>query len=120
MKTLRERQEDFINECTIALNPNTKKAKSYIEAHSNSCYYGIDQCYKDASGAKHCAERNIWEKSFGLNGVGYRILSYNTSRFTAGWKLFILDENTGEILKGYLIIETAVHRYSILTMKGGE
>lgn len=64
---------------------NTKKEKAILQRYYNSNIYNLDYAYQNASVYKYRAERSILEEMREKNGLGYRILGYNTSTFSCGY-----------------------------------
>lgn len=90
----------------------TKKAKQYIKRYINSCYYSIEECYKNPSVNKLRAEYRIKQKIEELEGdeLRYKIISFNSCYFTCGYIVSVEELNT---FINYLIIETACNTYII-------
>lgn len=79
-----------------------------IERYANSNMYSVYDAYQQPSEQKVRAERMIHIEMDQYNGYDYRILSYNTFRFTCAYKYE--DMNTGEIR---LRIHTSDHVYDL-------
>ena len=91
---------------------DTKKAKGYIKNYINSCYYSIEECYKNPSRNKYLAELEIKQKIENLEGndLLYKIISFNSCCFNCGYIVTVEELNN---YINYLIIETACNTYII-------
>ena len=90
----------------MKLNRNTKKAKSFIHRYDTSIDEYLTDVYDNPSDAKIEAYKGCYRKMIKMNGVGLRILSYNTFTFTVAW-VYPGDN------KVMLNVETAYNSYQI-------
>ena len=84
------------------INATTKRGTAFINAYNRSDRGSLRECYSNYSSAKARAERDCIEKMHRENGVGFKILGFNSSFFTCGW---MTDEG--------LRIETACGSYLV-------
>ena len=73
----------------------TSKAyyERYMRAVNKYGYRHLSDCYKNPSGAKIRAEREIVNEIYSKGGYAYSVISYNTSIFTCGY----LFKRNGEL-----------------------
>lgn len=84
------------------INNNTKRAQAYIYAYSRSNIGDIYGAYKNPSTRKTRADYECQSQMMRENGNGYKIIGYNSDRFTAAW-----------IVGNSLRIETACNSFVI-------
>ena len=92
----------------MKLNRNTKKARSFAQQYTFSSKHGLHECYSSYSYAKAVAEVNCRKKMLGMDGFGFKIMSFNSQTFTCGW--LYQDKETDVIM---LNVETAYNSYQI-------
>lgn len=88
------------------LKKNSTKANHYINEYNNAKYTSIYHCYCKPSYHKEKAEENCLARCREFNGYGYRVLSFNTCVFIAGY-IAEMDAKT------WLVVETAQNIYKI-------
>lgn len=59
----------------------------YIDRYKNAKHNSIYECYKKPSFTKEVAQEHIFYEMWKRGGEDYRILSHNTSFFTAGYTI---------------------------------
>ena len=84
------------------LNTNTKRAQAYIYSYKRSNIDDIYGAYKNPSTRKTRADYECQAQMRRENGNGYKIIGYNSDRFTAAW-----------IVGNSLRIETACNSFVI-------
>lgn len=84
------------------LNTNTKRAQAYIYSYKRSNIDDIYGAYKNPSTRKTRADYECRAQMMSESGHGYRIIGYNSDRFTAAW-----------IVGNSLRIETACNSFVI-------
>lgn len=84
------------------INKNTKKGQAFIAMYNRATATSIYECYASPSTAKTRAEVWCRAQMCNENGNGFRILSYNTMKFTAAWMV-------GDVLR----VETADNSYIV-------
>lgn len=92
----------------MKLNRNTEKARNFIERYYWSRERTLADCYLNFSKAKAIAEAQCREKMLGMDGHGFKIISFNSMTFTCGW--LFEDKETGVIM---LNVETAHNSYQV-------
>lgn len=92
----------------MKLNRNTKKARGFVQEYDSSYNFGLRQCYTSYSYSKGRAEERCRAKMFAMDGYGFKILSFNSQKFTCGW--LYEDAETGVIM---LNVETYRNTYTI-------
>ena len=78
------------------LTPNQKKALTRFYAWQRSHYYDISEFYGRFSDAKYRAWRHCRELCLSMNGRNLKVVSGNTSIFTAGFEFE--DPETGVLM----------------------
>lgn len=67
------------------INNNTKQAERYINAYNRSKIFDIYGAYDKPSTEKTRADYFCREQMQKEGGHGYKIISYNTFRFSVAW-----------------------------------
>ena len=67
------------------INNNTKQAERYINAYNRSSIFTLREAYANPSTAKTRADYNCRMMMQEEGGHGYKIISYNTYRFSVAW-----------------------------------
>ena len=68
------------------INANTKRGAALVAAYNRSSKYSLRDCYGRYSNAKAAAENDCRRWCSQENGYGFKIISYNSVRFTAAWR----------------------------------
>lgn len=82
----------------------TKRGQRFIRAYENSGCFDLWDCYGRFSSAKARAEDCCREQMEKENGMGFKIISFNTCTFTAAW-----------LVPGGLRVETAQNSFFVAT-----
>ena len=73
------------------LHPNSKEAirwrKAYDRANKRG-WFCLEQVYKTYSREKYIAYKRCQDAMVKEHGANFRIVSYNSMQFTAGWTTF--------------------------------
>lgn len=72
----------------ITLKPNSKKARSWVKAYDQAKYTTLEQVYITYSREKGLAYRECQRMMREEYGGNFKIISYNSMQFTAGWTTF--------------------------------
>lgn len=67
------------------LKPNSKHARKWVEAYYLAKYSCLEQVYRTYSREKGLAYRACRKMMQDENGKYFRIVSFNSTQFTAGW-----------------------------------
>lgn len=81
-------------------NYQIKSAKAKIPMYDRSNWYRLSDVYKSYSWHKECAWDYCALKMFEYNGMGLKVISRNSSFFTAGF--IFVDSETGEVMFYYI------------------
>lgn len=72
----------------ITLKPNSKQARAWVRAYDLANYSCLEQVYRTYSRKKGLAYRACRKKMQDENGANFKIVSFNSMQFTAGWTTF--------------------------------
>lgn len=103
--------QEYIDQCTTALNYNTQKAKHFVRAYAESTWCELCECYNSYSSWKESAYNGIVAEMQRLRGHGVvardlRIIGASCMTFSTGYR--VSDGGSD-----YLIIDTRCNTYSI-------